>query len=138
AYPLGSPDHLAAIRAADANAAIVISAVTAARGEGDDILLLVASDHGHQTVADVIDIDAELAAAGLKADADSGDVVAVSNGTSALVYVHPDHAARTVEIGTFLRSQAWSGDVLGADRLAEIGQAPRHGLAYAVAMAATE
>lgn len=138
AYPLGSPDHLAAIRAADANAAIVISAVTAAREQGDDLLLFVASDHGHQTVAAVIDVDAELVAAGLKQSMDSGDVLAVSNGTSALVYVHPDHAARTGAIGTFLRSQAWAGDILGADRLTEIGQAPRQGLAYAVAMAATE
>jgi len=138
AYPLGSPDHLAAIKAADANAAIVISAVAAACERGEDILLVVASDHGHQTVSGVIDVDAELVAAGLKQSADSADVLAVSNGTSALVYVHPDHAARIGVIGDFLRHQPWAGDVLGADRLAEIGQAPRQGLAYAVSMAATE
>jgi len=138
AYPLGSPDHLAAIKAADANAAIVLAAVAAAREQGDDILLLVASDHGHQTVAGVIDVDAELVAAGLKASAGSEDVLAVSNGTSALVYVHPDHADRVDAIGAFLRSRPWAGDTLGADRLAEIGQAPRHGLAFAVSMAATE
>lgn len=138
AYPLGSPDHLAAIKAADANAAIVISAVTAAREQGEDILLVVASDHGHQTVAGVIDVDAELVSAGLKASPVSDDVLAVSNGTSALVYVHPDHAARIEAIGAFLRDQMWAGDVLGADRLPEIGQAARHGLAFAVAMAATE
>lgn len=138
AYPLGSPAHLAAIRAADANAALVISAVSTARAGGDDILLCVASDHGHQTVSAVIDIDAELVAAGLKDAADSGDVLAVSNGTSALLYVHPDHVDRTAAIGAFLRGQTWAGDVLGADRLAEIGQFPRQGLAFAVSMAATE
>jgi len=138
AYPLGSPDHIAAIKGADANAAIVIAAVTAAREKGEDILLLVASDHGHQTVAAVIDIDAELVAAGLKQSMDSGDALAVSNGTSALVYVHPDHADRIDAIGAFLRRQPWAGEVLGVDRLAEIGQAARHGLAFAVGMAATE
>jgi arylsulfatase A-like enzyme len=138
AYPLGSEKHLAAIRDADANADRVISAVTAARGRGEDILLLVASDHGHQTVAGVIDIEAELIRAGLKQAPDSNDVASTSNGTSALIYVHPEHADRIDAIGAFLRAQAWADDVLGSDRLAEIGQAPRYGLAFAVAMAATE
>ncbi|MGD9802030.1 MAG: alkaline phosphatase family protein [Hyphomicrobiaceae bacterium] len=136
AYPLGSPDHLATIRTADANAALVIAAVDKAREQGDDILLFVASDHGHQTVAAVIDVNAELVAAGLKQSAASGDVLAVSNGTSALIYVHPDHAGRIDAIGDFLRNQPWAGDVLGVDRLTEIGQAARHGLAFAVPMAA--
>ncbi|MGE0766660.1 MAG: alkaline phosphatase family protein [Hyphomicrobiaceae bacterium] len=138
AYPLGSPEHLAAIRGADANAAMVISAAARAREQGEDILLVVASDHGHQTVSGVVDVDAELVAAGLKQSAVSADVLGVSNGTSALVYVHPDHVSRTGPIGDFLRRQAWAGDVLGVDRLPEIGQAPRQGLAFAVTMAATD
>ncbi len=138
AFPLGSPSHLDSIRGADATAALVIAAVSNARKSGDDILLVVASDHGHQTVAGVIDIDAELVRAGLKEKAGSGDVLAVSNGTSALVYVHPDHAQHTNAIGDFLRVQPWAGDVLGTDRLPEIGQIARHGLAFAVAMAATD
>jgi arylsulfatase A-like enzyme len=138
ALPLGSPDHLAAIRAADATAAFVIQAVTEARRSGDDILLVVGSDHGHQTVRGVIEVNAELVRAGLKAGTDSGDILSVSNGTSALVYVHPDHMDRVSAVGAFLAGQAWAGEVLGADRLSEVGQAPLHGLAFAVAMASTE
>jgi hypothetical protein len=138
AYPLGSEAQLEAIRSADATLALVLEGIATARGQGDDILTLVASDHGHQTVKGVIDVDAELVKAGLKASMESGDVVAASNGTSVLVYVHPDHAARTAEIGAFLRSQPWAGETLGVDRMHEIGQAPLHGLAFAVSMAADE
>ena len=138
AHPLGSPGQLAAVRAADAIAALVIAAVGKARDAGDDILLVVASDHGHQTVAGVIDIDSELVGAGLKGAPGSGDVLAVSNGTSALIYVHPDHADRAPAIGSFLATRSWAGDVIGVDRLAEFGQAPRHGLTFAVVMAATD
>lgn len=138
ALPLGSSDHLASLSDSDATAALVLAAVAEARGNGDDILLVVGSDHGHQTVRGVIDINAELVAAGLKSSPTSGDVVSVSNGTSALIYVHSDHAGRTDAIGAFLSDRPWAGTVLGADRLAEVGQAPRHGLAFAVDMASTE
>lgn len=138
AYPLGSPRQLDAVRGADATAGLVIAAVAKARAAGDDILLLVASDHGHQTVSGVIDIEAELVAAGLKAGAGSGDVVSTSNGTSALIYVHPRNADRVAAIGAFLEAQRWTGDVIGADRLASVGQRVDQGLAFAVAMAATE
>ena len=138
AQPLGSPEHLAVLAAADKLARRVIDAVAAARAAGDDILLIVGSDHGHQTVTGVIDIEAELVAAGLKAGAGSGDVISVSSGTSALVYVHESHAHRTDDIGAFLARQPWAGQVLGAGELHTVGQTARHGLAFAVAMAASE
>ena len=135
---LGSPEHLAVLAAADANAQRVIDAVAAARASGDDILFVVASDHGHQTVSGVIDVEAELIAAGLKDAEGSGDVVSVSNGTSALVYVHETQAARIDAIGAFLARQAWAEHVIGRADLASVGQAARNGLAFAVAMASTE
>jgi predicted AlkP superfamily pyrophosphatase or phosphodiesterase len=81
--PLGSPDHLAVLVQADVHAGLVIDAVAKLRAEGDEILLMIGSDHGHQTVTGVVDINAELIAAGLKADHTSGEIMAVSNGTSA-------------------------------------------------------
>src|SRR5207248_2790284 len=66
AHPLGSPEHLAELRQADANAARVIEAVDRLRNKGDDVLLIACSDHGHQTVSRVVDVEAELVAAGLK------------------------------------------------------------------------
>lgn len=138
AVPMGSPEHLRILAMADAHARVVIDAVAAERAKGDDILLLIGSDHGHETVSEVIDIEAELVKAGLKQGADSGDVVSMSNGTSALIYVHENHARQINDIGAFLAGQRWAGRVVAAHELAEIGQAPHQALAFAVDMAATE
>jgi arylsulfatase A-like enzyme len=138
-WPLGSAEHLAALQAADAHAGMVFAAVKRLRQAGDDVLLIATSDHGHQTVDGVIDIEAELVAAGLKHDAMSRDVISASNGTSALIYVDPDiQASRVGAIGDFLAGREWAGQVIPADQFSAIGQAPLHGLAFAVAMRATD
>ena len=123
--PLGSPEHLAVLRQADANAARVIEAVDRLRDAGDDVLLIACSDHGHQTVSRVIDVEAELVAAGLKESRESGDVVTPTSGTSTLVYVHPGSAAKTEAIGAFLASRDWVDRVVPAAELASVGQAPK-------------
>ncbi len=136
--PLGSPEHLAVLVQADINAGLVIDAVNRLRAAGDDILLLIGSDHGHQTVAGVVDIDAELTAAGLKADHGSDDVMAVSNGTSALIYVHLFYAAAIPRMRAFLEASDWAGEVFGPDDLETVGQARASGLTFAVSMQASE
>jgi arylsulfatase A-like enzyme len=132
--PLGSPEHLTVLRQADANAARVVEAVDRMRDQGDDVLLILCSDHGHQTVTRVIDVEGELVAAGLKDNRASGDVVTPTSGTSTLVYVHPDHAAKTEAIGAFLAGRDWVDRVVPAAELASVGQAPRHGLAFAISL----
>lgn len=132
--PLGSPEHLAVVRAADRNAGLVMDAIA----DEDDTLLIVASDHGHETVSGVVDVEAELIGAGLKQGPDSDDIVAMANGTSTLIYLHPSHDAKRHKLGAFLREQAWAGQVFDAETLSAVGQAPHHGLAYAVSMAADE
>ncbi|MCH7813988.1 MAG: alkaline phosphatase family protein, partial [Planctomycetes bacterium] len=87
AFPLGSPDNCAAIAGADACAARVAAAVEALEAAGDDILLIICSDHGHETVDEVIPLETLLIEAGLKAAAGSTDVVVASNGTSAAIYM---------------------------------------------------
>jgi arylsulfatase A-like enzyme len=134
--PLGSAEHLAVLRAADGNAGMVIDAVERLRAVGDDILLIVGSDHGHETVSGLVDVEAELIAARLKASAVSDDVIAMSNGTSSLIYLHPDNERQRDRIGDFLASRAWAGRVVGAVDLGTIGQAPHNGLAYAVSLGA--
>ena len=134
--PLGSAEHLAVLRAADGNAGMVIDAVERLRAAGDDILLIVGSDHGHETVSGLVDVEAELIAARLKASAESDDVIAMSNGTSSLIYLHPDNERQRDRIGDFLASRAWAGRVIGAADLGSIGQAPHNGLAYAVSLQA--
>ena len=132
--PLGSPEHLDVLRAADSHAGMVIDAVARERDNGDDILLIVASDHGHETVSGVIDVEADLIAAGLKFGPDSTDVVAMANGTATLIYLHPDAAGRRAALHAHLRAAAWASTVFAADELSEVGQAPLHGLAFAVSM----
>ena len=132
--PLGSPEQLASLGQADANATRVIEAVDELRARGDDVLLIVCSDHGHQTVSRVVDIEAELVAAGLKDSRESGDVITPTSGTASLVYVHPDRADRIVGIGAFLASRNWVDRLVGPDELASVGQASKHGLAFAISL----
>jgi arylsulfatase A-like enzyme len=133
-HPLGSPEHLAVLRQADANAARVFEAVDRLRDRGDDVLLIACSDHGHQTVSRVIDVEAELVAAGLKGSGELGDVLTPSSGTSSLVYVHPDCAGRIDAIGSFFASRDWVDRVVPRTELTSIGLASQHGLAFAVSL----
>ena len=112
----------------------MIEAVDRLRDTGDDVLLIVCSDHGHQTVSRVVDIEAELIAVGLKANRQSGDVVTPTSGTSTLVYVHPGHAGRIGAIEAFLESRDWVDRVVPASELASVGQAPHNGLAFAISL----
>lgn len=136
--PLGSPEHLAVLAAADAHAGLVIEAVARLRDAGEDVLLMIGSDHGHQSVTGIVDIDAEMVTAGLKRDANSDEVVAVSNGTSALIYVHPDMFALIPRIRAFLDASEWVGQVFGPHDLDQVGQKPEGGLAFAVSMRASD
>ena len=132
--PLGSPDHLAVLREADRNAGLVIDTVVRRRDAGDDVLLIVASDHGHETVSGVVDVEAELIAAGLKRGPDSDDVLAMANGTASLVYLRPDHAARRDRLENFLRTRPWAGTVLAGPELHTVGHAADTALAFAVSL----
>ncbi|MGX9964878.1 alkaline phosphatase family protein [Roseomonas sp. F4] len=134
AVPLGAPRAMAAISAADARFAEVRAAVAARREAGEDILLLACSDHGHQTVEAVVDIEAEFVAAGLKRDAADASLLSVSNGTAALVYLHPDRVDDADAVLGFLATRPWAGNVFSGAALAEIGHAPRDHLLCAVAM----
>lgn len=127
--PLGSPACRTAIAGADACFNRVLEAVEERRALGEDILLIACSDHGHQTVIEVVDIDAALALAGL----DEGVAVA-SNGTAALIYLHPAHLLRADAILAFLRAQPWAGEVISGKDLDRIGQAPDDALLCAVSM----
>jgi hypothetical protein len=117
---------------------MVIDAVARERDKGDDILLIVASDHGHETVSGVIDVEADLVDAGLKHGPDSTDVVAMANGTATLIYVHPDAASRLTAIDAHLRAADWAGAVFGPGELGLVGHARHQALAFAVSMRADD
>lgn len=134
--PLGSAEHLSVLRQADRNAGAVIDAVARERDRGDDILLIIGSDHGHETVSGVVDVDAELIAAGLKRDAGSSEIVALANGTSTLIYLDPAAGPSRDDVAAFLHAQDWAGTVVPTAELGQVGQADHYGLAFAVSLAA--
>ena len=131
-WPLGSPEHLAAVAGADSCAASVVEAVEALEAAGDDILLILCSDHGHETVDRVIPLETLLIEAGLKAAVGSTDVVVASNGTSASIYLSDAARPRAGGIVEFLRSQEWIGDVFAGSDLAALGHRTDTPLAIAV------
>ncbi len=124
----------AALAAADAQVGRVAAAVDGLRAEGEDVLFLVASDHGHETVAEIVDVEGELIAAGLKSGPGSHDVVVAPNGTAALVYVDPAAADRLAAIGLFLARRPWAGRVAGESEFAELGVPAGGHLAFAVSL----
>jgi arylsulfatase A-like enzyme len=128
-HPLGSPEHLAAVAGADSCAARVAAAVEA---EGDDVLLVLCSDHGHETIDKVIPLEAMLIEAGLKAALGSSDLVVASNGTSASIYLSEGSRHRSGEIVEFLRGQAWIGEVYAGPDLAAVGLSTDTPLAIAL------
>ncbi len=132
---LGSPEHRALVHAADANVADVVAAVGRMRDRGEEVLLVVCSDHGHETTDRVVPVENLMIGAGLKADAESTDVVFASSGMGALVYLADRAASRRDDIVGWLQHQPWCGPVFAGDALARVGQREDGGLAIAFSMA---
>ena len=132
---LGSEEHRALVRVADANVADVVAAVGRMRDRGEEVLLVVCSDHGHETTDQIIPVEALMIEAGFKADAGSSDVVFASSGMGALVYLSGDVRSRRDDIVDWLERQPWCGPVFAGAALAEVGQREDAGLAIAFAMA---
>lgn len=131
AKPLGSPEHKAVITASDANAGRVADAV-AGSPDGDDILLIFASDHGHETVEGVVRLETLLVGAGLKDADDSTDVVVASNGFSANLYVAEAARRRVPDICRFLDGLDEVARVFSGENLTEVGHRADSALAVAV------
>lgn len=131
-YALGAPEHLAALAAADANAGRVADAVAALNAAGEDILLLVASDHGHETVRRIIDLEALLIEAGFKHGPESHDCVVASQGLSAFIYLADDARDRLPAIVEWLDGVDGIGTIHAGSDLAALGQRTDGALAIAV------
>jgi len=119
--PLGSPEHRRAIAAADANVRRVAETVARLDPGGDNILFVVGSDHGMESVAETIDLDGLLIDAGLKRAPGSSDVVVAPNGTAALLYFAEPEGAHIAAVTRLLESMEWVGEVFVGERLAAVG-----------------
>ena len=123
--PLGSPEHLEALRRTDENVSAVYACIDELRRKGKDVLFIAGSDHGHETVSGLVDIDKQLAEAGFESELASGRLVTAPNGTAALVYLQAPEAVRT-RLEAFFRQADWLSDVVCRRQfeLCGISQAP--------------
>lgn len=134
-HPLGSTAHLEAMRTADTCVARVMEAVAQQRQAGDDVLLVIGSDHGHETIHDGIDITDWLSANGCADAIAAGQLAVAAQGTSALVYASPIAALRFDALAPDLARQRWVGRLLLGDELVQVGHRAGGGLIAAIDMA---
>lgn len=135
---LGSEEHLAAIARADSIVGLVSEAVDRLRERGDDVLLMVGSDHGQETVTEAIDVVRPLVEAGLKESSDSDELIVVPQGSAALVYASEQANGRVSEALAFLEEQDWTAEIFHGDGLDAAGLNHEGGLVAAFAMARLE
>jgi arylsulfatase A-like enzyme len=101
-------------------------------------MMVVCSDHGHETVLGPIRIDDLLVEAGLKDGPDSRDVVVAPNGTAALIYLAPEANGRRGELVRFLERQEWLEGIYAGAALEKVGHPGDTALAIALDMGKTE
>lgn len=135
ALELGSDDHRAVLAGADACVSQVSAAVNELRARGEEVLFIVCSDHGHETVSEVIPVNRLLVDAKFKDSEDSTDVVLASSGMSALIYLAPEALSRRDAIAQWLNEANWCGPVFAGPALAEVGLPTDTALQIAFAMA---
>lgn len=135
---LGSPAHLAGVATADACFAKVARSVERLRSQGDEILFLVGSDHGQESVADHVAVEDLLLAAGLKDAPGSNEVVVAPQGGSGLIYLAGAGLARAGRIAAALREHPAVAEIFVGAEMRALGQAPGDGLAIAFGMARSE
>lgn len=130
--PLGSPLHLTALQETDRRVQEVVDTVAALRAQGEDILLLVGSDHGQETVARSIDVEAWLADAGLGALLASRDIGVAGQGTAALLYATELGRPSLLGVLGRLRQEPWVDELVVDDALSALGHSTAGGVVAAI------
>jgi len=133
--PLGSPAHRDALRQTERCVLKVFRTVERLRAEGGDILLLIGSDHGQETIGDCVDLNDWLAAHGLRTLLETGDVAVAGQGTAALLYATDRGRSSVLGVLDDMRRAPWAGEVITGMGLAERGHAARGGVVAAINMA---
>jgi hypothetical protein len=134
---LGSPAHLHALRVVDGLVSSVVKAVECCQAR-EDTLLLVGSDHGHETIGASVHIGDWIASNGLGDHLADGSVAVASQGTAALIYA-TENARRSVErVLPKMRQQPWVGAILAGEDLQAAGLSSTGTLIAAVDTARSE
>ncbi len=132
--PLGSPAHREALRATERCVGSVVDTVERLRASGENILLLIGSDHGQETIGDSVEIETWLAARGLGGELADGRIAVATQGTAALLYATHEDRAELLDVLDDMRTEPWAGEVVTADGLAALGHAASGGVVAAVNM----
>lgn len=132
--PLGSAEYQQGIAAAERCLHAVAELVQHLRTRGDQVLFIVGSDHGMQTISASVPVTRLLVEAGLKQSEHSSDVVIAPNGTALTIGVSNNCQGRVEALLDWLGQQSWVGQVLAGSRLADIGLADGETCRIAVSM----
>ena len=132
--PLGSPAHHDALCATERCVGAVIETVERRRAAGENILLLIGSDHGQETIGDYVEIEQWLAARGLGGELANGRIAVATQGTAALLYATQEGRAALVAVLDDMRAEPWADDIAVEDGLAALGHAASGGVVAAVNM----
>src|SRR5262245_53186773 len=113
AFGVGSPEARRSLQNADRQVGLVLKKLEAA-GLSDRTNIFVVSDHGFELNVFGVNTAQELIKAGLKANADSDDVVIAASGQAVLLHVKGRDSEQIKAIVKFLQSQNWTGVVFTA------------------------
>ncbi len=133
--PLGSPAHAEALAGAERCIAEVVRTVDRLRGGGEEILLLVGSDHGQETIGAAVSIEDWLAERGLWKLLEAGEVAVAGQGTAALLYATARGRPALLGVLDAMRGEPWADGVLEGEALRPYGFAAEGGVVAAVNMA---
>ena len=133
--PLGSPAHAEALAGAERCVREIVRTVERLRGAGEEILLLVGSDHGQETIGAPLSLEDWLAERGLWRQLEAGEIAVAGQGTAALLYATDRGRFALLGVLDEMARQPWADGVLVGEALAQRGFAAEGGVVAAVNMA---
>jgi hypothetical protein len=133
--PIGSPTHMAALKQIDELVGNVAATIDELRAKGEDILLIVGSDHGHETVGHGINVTAWLDENGYGALREAGQIAFATQGTAALLYAIGEAERVVPDALAKLKSAPWVGEIATGAQLEQLGIASEGGLVAGISLA---
>ena len=134
----GSAEHLQALKQTDDLVGVVFEKIQQLRATRN-ILLAVCSDHGHEVIGSSVHIGTWLAAQGLAAELDQGQIAVAGQGTSALLYATSSGRKALAPLLKTLAAQEWVAQLISSEsELGKVGLGKIEGLVAAIDMARSE
>lgn len=131
---LGSPRHRAAIASADRCVAVVLETIARIDPSGENMLLVVCSDHGMETISQVVDLEQLLVTNGFKRSRVSREVVIAPNGTSALLHFSDEARGSIPDVAQWLKGQEFIEKVISRDSLSSVNLPLTDSLGIAISL----